>query len=166
MYRQSAIGLKSRCFHCVIGLFGTIFGEKGLLADRRTPDGELTLQTVAFPIFTNAGGDIFGGWVISQMDIAAGTCAAQRAQGRCSTVAIDAMTFHAPINIGDLVSVYAKILKTGRTSIRMHVETWVRRQRTGERDLVTEGDFTFVAIESSGVPRPLPPLEQIGDGIA
>jgi len=121
-----------------------------------SPEGDLTIQTVAFPADTNSGGDIFGGWVISQMDIAAGTCAAQRAQGRCSTVAIEAMRFHAPINVGDLVSVYTQILKTGRTSITMHVEAWVRRQRTGETLMVTEGDFTFVAIESSGKKRLLP----------
>ena len=114
-----------------------------------TPEGELTLQTVAFPKDTNSGGDVFGGWVISQMDIAAGTTASQRAKGRVSTVAIEAMRFHAPINVGDLVTVY--------TQITMHVETWVRRQRTGEVLLVTEGDFTFVAIESSGVKRELPP---------
>ena len=102
------------------------------------PEGELTLQTVAFPKDTNSGGDIFGGWVISQMDIAAGTTAAQRAKGRCSTVAIEAMRFHAPILVGDLVSVYTQITKTGRTSITMHVETWVRRQRTSEIEMVTE----------------------------
>jgi acyl-CoA thioesterase YciA len=94
------------------------------------------------------------------MDIAAGTCAAQRAKGRCSTIAIEAMRFHAPITVGDLVSVYTQIVKTGRTSITMHVETWVRRQRTGELIMVTEGQFTFVAISSSGVKRPLPPLEE------
>jgi acyl-CoA thioesterase YciA len=123
------------------------------------PEGDLTLQTVAFPKDTNSGGDVFGGWVISQMDIAAGTCAAQRAKGRCSTVAIEAMRFHAPIFVGDLVSVYTQIVKTGRTSLTMHVETWVRRQRTGELLRVTEGDFTFVAISSSGVKRELPPLD-------
>lgn len=121
-----------------------------------TPEGALTLQTVAFPKDTNSGGDIFGGWVISQMDIAAGTTATQRAKGRCSTVAIEAMRFHAPILVGDLVSVYTKITKTGKTSITMHVETWTRRERTGEMLMVTEGDFTFVAIEASGVKRLLP----------
>ncbi|WP_298262176.1 acyl-CoA thioesterase [uncultured Litoreibacter sp.] len=121
------------------------------------PEGELTLQTVAFPKDTNSGGDIFGGWVISQMDIAAGTTAQQRAQGRVATVAIEAMRFHAPILVGDLVSVYTQIVKTGNTSLTMHVETWVRRQRTEELVMVTEGDFTFVAIKDSGIKRPLPP---------
>lgn len=123
------------------------------------PEGELTLQTVAFPKDTNSGGDIFGGWVISQMDIAAGTTAQQRAQGRVATVAIEAMRFHAPILVGDLVSVYTQIVKTGNTSLTMHVETWVRRQRTEELVMVTEGDFTFVAIKDSGIKRPLPPLK-------
>ncbi|MEO3416212.1 acyl-CoA thioesterase [Roseovarius sp. CAU 1744] len=117
----------------------------------------MTLQTVPFPADTNSAGDIFGGWVLSQMDIAAGVTAAQRANGRCATVAIDAMRFHAPIQVGDLFSVYTDIVGTGRTSIKMHVEAWVRRQRTDEEMMVTEADFTFVAIERSGVKRPLPP---------
>jgi len=126
---------------------------------KRTPTGDLTVQTVAMPADTNSGGDVFGGWVVSQMDIAAGTTAIDRAQGRCATVAIEALRFHAPVLVGDLFSVFTKITRTGRTSITMHVEAWVRRQRTGERILVTEGDFTFVAIAESGITRPLPPVE-------
>ena len=126
-------------------------------AAERTPQGTLTLQTVPMPADTNSGGDVFGGWVVSQMDIAAGTTAMDRAQGRCATVAIEALRFHAPVLVGDLFSVYSQITRTGRTSITMHLEAWVRRQRTGERMLVTEGDFTFVAISESGVTRPLPP---------
>ena len=121
------------------------------------PEGTLTLQTVAMPADTNAGGDIFGGWVVSQMDLAAGTTAAQRAQGRAATVGIEAMRFHAPVLVGDLFSVYTRITRTGRTSMTMHVDAWVRRQRTSEQLMVTEGDFTFVAIADSGVTRPLPP---------
>ncbi|WP_224813881.1 acyl-CoA thioesterase [Hasllibacter sp. MH4015] len=105
---------------------------------------------------TNSGGDVFGGWVVSQMDIAAGTTATDRAQGRCATIAIEALRFHAPVLVGDLFSVFTDITRTGRTSVTMHVEAWVRRQRTGQRILVTEGDFTFVAISRSGVSRPLP----------
>ena len=116
----------------------------------------MTLQTVPMPGDTNSGGDVFGGWVVSQMDIAAGITAVDRAKGRCATVAIEALRFHAPVLVGDLFSVYTAITRTGRTSITMHVEAWVRRQRTGERMLVTEGDFTFVAIAESGVTRPLP----------
>ena len=124
--------------------------------DTPGPEGTLTLQTVAMPADTNSGGDIFGGWVVSQMDLAAGITAQQRAQGRAATVAIEALRFHAPVLVGDLFSVYTKIVKTGRTSVTMHVEAWVRRQRTGQQFRVTEGDFTFVAIASSGVTRPLP----------
>jgi len=122
----------------------------------RLPSGTLTLQTVPMPADTNAGGDVFGGWVVSQMDIAAGTAAIDRAQGRCATVAIEALRFHAPVLVGDLFSVFTEITRTGRTSITMHVEAFVRRQRTGQRILVTEGDFTFVAISDSGITRPLP----------
>ena len=124
------------------------------------PKGTLTLQTVPMPGDTNAGGDVFGGWVVSQMDIAAGVTAMQRANGRCATVAIETLRFHAPVLVGDLFSVHTDIRRTGRTSITLHVEAWVRRQRTGEHLKVTEGDFTFVAIETSGVKRPLPPLEE------
>ncbi len=127
------------------------------MSDLQTkPEGELTLQTVAMPADTNSGGDIFGGWVVSQMDLAAGITAQQRAQGRAATVAIEALRFHAPVLVGDLFSVYSTIIRTGRTSITMHIEAWVRRQRTGEQSMVTEGDFTFVAIAESGVTRALP----------
>ncbi|WP_102109319.1 acyl-CoA thioesterase [Oceaniglobus roseus] len=121
------------------------------------PDGLLTIQTVAFPKDTNSGGDIFGGWVISQMDIAAGITAAERARGRCATVAIEAMRFHAPVLVGDLLSVYTRITRVGRTSITVRVESWVRRQKTREARMVTEGDFVFVAISASGVKREVPP---------
>jgi acyl-CoA thioesterase YciA len=122
-----------------------------------TPTGDLMLQTVTFPADTNAAGDIFGGWVLSQMDIAAGISAAVRAKGRTATVAINAMRFHAPVLVGDLFSVYTRILRTGTTSITIHVEAWVERLQTSEHLKVTEGEFTFVAIQQSGVKRPLPP---------
>ena len=124
------------------------------------PDGTLTLQTVPMPGDTNADGDVFGGWVVSQMDIAAAVTAMQRANGRCATVAIEALRFHAPVRVGDLFSVHTRIRRTGTTSVTLHVEAWVRRQRTAEHHKVTEGDFTFVAIEASGRKRPLPPLEE------
>jgi acyl-CoA thioesterase YciA len=130
------------------------------LSDPLAPDGTLTLQTVPMPGDTNAGGDVFGGWVVSQMDLAAGVTATQRARGRCATVAIDALRFHAPVLVGDLFSVYTQIRHTGNTSITMHVEAWVRRQRTDELLMVTEADFVFVAIESSGRKRPLPPEQE------
>jgi len=121
-----------------------------------SPTGELTLQTVTFPADTNAAGDIFGGWVLSQMDIAAGTTAAIRAKGRVATVAINAMRFHAPVLTGDLFTVYTHIKRIGTTSITIGVEAWVRRLTTAEHLRVTEADFVFVAIESSGVKRPVP----------
>lgn len=123
-----------------------------------TPHGDLTLQTVPFPADTNAAGDIFGGWVLSQMDIAAGVAAAQRAQGRVATVAINALRFHAPVQVGDLFSVYTRIVRTGTTSITIHVEAWVRRLASREHRRVTEAEFTFVALQASGVKRPLPPV--------
>ncbi|GAB1380260.1 acyl-CoA thioesterase [Pararhodobacter aggregans] len=121
------------------------------------PQGELTLQTVPMPADTNANGDIFGGWVLSQMDIAGGVAAHRRSGGRTATVAINAMRFHAPVLVGDLFTVYTSILRTGTTSMTIHVEAWVQRPALPAPIQVTEADFTFVAIESSGVKRPLPP---------
>lgn len=123
-----------------------------------TPEGDLTIQTVPLPADTNGNGDIFGGWVLSQMDIAGGVAAAKRAQGPTATVAIDAMRFHAPVSVGDLFTVYTHIVRTGTTSVTIHVEAWVRRVKAGQEPIkVTEADFTYVAIQSSGVKRPLPP---------
>ncbi len=108
------------------------------------------------PADANPSGDIFGGWVLSQMDIAGGIAAGQRAQGRVATVAVDAMSFIRPVNVGDVLCVYSHIEKTGRTSISVHIEAWALRGRLGERVKVTEGTFTFVAIDDDGQPRPLP----------
>jgi len=118
---------------------------------------EPALRAIAMPADANPSGDIFGGWVLSQMDQAGGSTAARRARGRVATVAITGMTFHLPVFIGDEVSCYAEIVKTGRTSITIKVESWARRTPTGERVKVTEGLFTFVAIDSDRRPRPLPP---------
>jgi len=123
----------------------------------RRPEGELTLQTVPMPADTNSNGDIFGGWVLSQMDIAGGVAAHKRAGGRTATVAINAMRFHAPVMVGDLFTVYTSIVRTGTTSVTIHVEAWVQRHGNEAPLQVTEADFTFVAIESSGVKRVLPP---------
>lgn len=120
------------------------------------PHGELTTRTLAMPGDANPSGDIFGGWVLSQMDIAGGIAAGIRAQGRVATVAIDAMAFLRPVNVGDVLCVYCHIDKTGRTSISIHIEAWVLRGRMGERVKVTEGTFTFVSIDKSGQPQPLP----------
>ncbi|HYD71278.1 acyl-CoA thioesterase [Azospirillum sp.] len=114
------------------------------------------LRTIAMPADTNPNGDIFGGWLLAQMDLAGGVVALRRACGRVATVGIEAMTFHKPVFVGDEVSCFARVVKVGRTSIRVRVETWVRRHRTGEPVKVTEGVFTFVAIGDDGRPREVP----------
>src|SRR6056297_3185451 len=111
----------------------------------KTPEGELTLQTIAMPADTNANGDIFGGWLMAQMDLGASVLARQRAQGRVATVAVEAMTFHKPVRVGDLVSIWSSLLREGSTSMRIHVEVWVTRQPSGEVLKMTDADFTFVA---------------------
>jgi acyl-CoA thioesterase YciA len=120
------------------------------------PSVEPALRTIAMPADANPNGDIFGGWVLSQMDLAGGSAASQRARGRVATVAITAMTFHLPVFVGDEVSCYATLAKVGRTSLAFHIETWARRHRNGERVQVTEGLFTYVAIGADRRPRPVP----------
>ena len=122
------------------------------------PKGELALRTLAMPADTNPHGDIFGGWLISQMDIAGGITANARARGRVATVAVTGFTFHKPVLVGDVVCCYADIRKIGRTSITIGVEAWVlRRDESSDRIKVTEGVFTFVAIDDDGSPRSVPP---------
>ncbi len=124
------------------------------------PRGELATRTLAMPADANPSGDIFGGWVLSQMDIAGGIAAGQRARGRVATVAIDAMTFHLPVYVGDVLCVYTDLERLGRTSMALHLEAWALRSRLGERAKVTEGTFTFVALDADGHPRPVPPEEK------
>ena len=121
------------------------------------PQTEPTLRAIAMPADANPHGDIFGGWLLSQMDLAGGTVATRRAKGRTVTVAITAMTFHRPVFIGDEVTCYATILKVGRTSITVKVESWVRRGIGDEQIEVTEGIFTYVAVGSDRRPCPVPP---------
>lgn len=123
--------------------------------------GRLTTRTMAMPSDTNPAGDIFGGWVLSQMDIAAGICAGQRAQCRVVTVSVDSMSFIRPVKVGDILGVYTDIEATGRTSINVHVEAWVRRGRIGQREKVTQANFKFVAIDDEGNPTPLPALSDL-----
>jgi acyl-CoA thioesterase YciA len=120
-------------------------------------DLQPAVRTLAMPADTNPSGDIFGGWVLAQMDIAAGTVAFARAKGRVATVALDGMTFHQPIMVGDIVSCYAQVARVGRSSITLHVEAWAKRGRTSEEIKVTEGRFTCVAIDEDRKPRPVPP---------
>jgi len=114
-----------------------------------------SLRTIAMPADANPNGDIFGGWLLSQMDLAGGSYAFGVAQGRVATVAITGMQFHKPVYIGDEVGCYCATQRVGRTSISVHIETWVRRRRLSVQELVTEGLFTFVALDRHGKPRPV-----------
>lgn len=119
------------------------------------PEGEPALRTIAMPADTNSDGDIFGGWLLSQMDLAAGVVARQTARGRTATVAVDSMEFYEPVHVGDLVSCFARVTKTGRTSITVQVDAWAQRGRTGETTHVTGGTFTCVALGPDGKARPV-----------
>ncbi len=119
------------------------------------PKGELTTRTMAMPADSNPSGDIFGGWVLSQMDIAAGICAGERAQCRVVTVALDSMHFISPVKIGDVLCVYTEVERVGNTSLDTHVEAWVQRDRSHNMHKVTEAKFTFVALGADGRPRPV-----------
>jgi len=122
-------------------------------AEETRPEGEPTLRTIAMPSDTNPAGDIFGGWLMSQMDLAAGTVAALAARGRASTISVEGMKFLRPVKVGDEVSIYARMVRIGRTSMLIHVEAW-RRARHEERSVrVTEADFTFVALDETGKAR-------------
>ncbi len=108
------------------------------------------------PRDANAGGDIFGGWTLSQMDLAGGTVAGRRAQGRVATVGIEAMRFLRPVSVGDEVSCYCSIVEVGESSIKVRIETWTRGRAEDRAEKVTEGLFTFVAIDNDGHPRDVP----------
>jgi acyl-CoA thioesterase YciA len=115
----------------------------------RTP----AIRTIAMPADTNSAGDIFGGWLMSQMDLAAGNIAARIARGRSATVAVEAMKFLRPVHVGDEVTLFADVVRVGRTSMTIHVEAW-RRPRIGEEtEMVTSAEFTFVALDEKGSPR-------------
>ncbi|MGQ0564378.1 MAG: acyl-CoA thioesterase [Gemmobacter sp.] len=119
------------------------------------PQDAPVIRTIAMPADTNPSGDIFGGWLMAQMDLAAGNLAARVARGRSATIAVEGMTFLKPVKVGDEVSLYADLVATGRTSMRIHVEAW-RRDRYAEDSVkVTDATFTFVALDDQGRPRPL-----------
>jgi len=127
------------------------------MADQSRRPRDPIVRTVPQPADMNGNGDIFGGWVLSQMDVAGGTLAARVAQGRVATVAITAMTFVQPIKVGDLVSIYGEVTKVGRTSVTIALETIVQRRLDPTPIQVTKGTFVFVAIDDDGKPRLLPP---------
>jgi acyl-CoA thioesterase YciA len=117
------------------------------------PCGDLSIRTLAMPADTNQNGDIFGGWLLSQMDVGGGIYASKIAKSRAVTVAIDAMNFRKPVYIGDVVSVHANTVRLGKTSITVHIEAWVMRRDETHSILVTDGNFTYVAIDNQGRPR-------------
>ncbi len=117
---------------------------------------EAAVRTLAMPADTNPSGDIFGGWLMAQMDIAGGIVAGSRARGRVATVAADRMEFHQPVRVGDVVACYADIVRTGRTSITVEVETFVHRREDDSRVKVTQGSFVYVALDAHGRPREVP----------
>jgi len=129
------------------------------MSDAVAPEGNLTLRTIAMPSDVNVNGDIFGGWVLSQMDIAAGILSRERSRGRSATIAVDAMKFIRPVSVGDVLCVYTQLKRVGRTSMAIDVEAWVNRGVIGAREKVTEAIFTFVAIDENGRPRPVPDLD-------
>ena len=117
------------------------------------PCGDLSIRTLAMPADTNQNGDIFGGWLLSQMDIGGGIFASKAAKSRTVTVAIEAMNFRKPVYVGDLVSVHGTLVRVGRTSVTVHLEAWVTRRKETQPILVTDGNFTYVSIDDRGKPR-------------
>ena len=119
------------------------------------PLGEVVIRTIAMPGDANANGDIFGGWLMSQMDLGGAILARGTAHCRVTTAAIDGMSFLRPVNVGDIVTCYAELIGIGRTSMKIRVEAWVQRYADSTRQHVTEGTFTYVAIDERGKPQPV-----------
>jgi acyl-CoA thioesterase YciA len=133
---------------------GETMGERATPAAAHPADP--AIRAIAMPADTNPSGDIFGGWLMAQMDLAAGNVAARRARGRCATVAVEAITFLRPVVVGDEVSLYAAVVHVGRTSMRIEVEAWRRAREAEAEEKVTEAVFTFVALDDIRRPRPIP----------
>ena len=119
------------------------------------PKGELVIRTVAMPADTNPNGDIFGGWIMSQMDIGSGIIASKTAKSRVATIAVEGMSFLQPVKVGDTVACYAFVEKIGRTSMRIPMEVWVQPYRRTEQTRVTQAVFTYVALDDDGRPIPV-----------
>ena len=124
-------------------------------AARSEPRGTLSIRTLAMPADTNQYGDIFGGWLLGQTNVAGGIFASTIAKGRTATIAVDGMTFRKPVNVGDVICIYTELLRIGTTSIAVQVEAWVIRKSQTGRFLVTEGKFTYVALDEERRPRPV-----------
>jgi len=120
------------------------------------PDQNPAIRTIAMPADTNPSGDIFGGWLMAQMDLAAGNTAARVARGRSATIAVDGILFLKPVYVGDEVSLFTELAHVGRTSMKIKVEAWRRSRDGDESEKVTEALFTFVALDQAGRPRPVP----------
>jgi acyl-CoA thioesterase YciA len=125
------------------------------MTDSLKPAGELTLRTLAMPADANPAGDIFGGWVMAQMDLASGIRAGERTHGRVVTAAVKEMAFQLPVKIGDTLSIYTEITRVGRTSITLSVEAWAHRARHRLLEKVTAGTFIMVALGEDGKPTPV-----------
>ena len=121
------------------------------------PTGQLTVRIVAMPADTNASGDIFGGWIMAQMDLSAGIAGRERARGRVVTASVSSLSFLQPVKVGDVVAVYTEVVGTGRSSIRIQIEAWVIRGTGSTQLKVTEALFVMVAVDEAGSPAPLPP---------
>ncbi len=119
------------------------------------PEGELVIRTLAMPKDTNGNGDIFGGWILSQMDLGAGILAMKVAKKRVTTVAIDKIVFAHPVRVGDTVNCYAKLLKIGNTSMTMQLQAWVINIHSEEMKKVAESIFTYVALDEKRRPTPV-----------
>ena len=135
--------------------------NRGRESVEREPRGSLSIRTLAMPADTNQYGDIFGGWLLGQMDIAGGIFAAALARGRTATVAVDAMTFRKPVFVGNVMCIYTDLVRIGKTSITVHVEAWVIRRNETNRVLVTDGNFTYVALNDERFPRMIERQEEI-----
>ena len=126
------------------------------MGDEAEPAGELAIRTMPMPADLNGAGDVFGGYVMSQMDLAGSIMASEVSGGRIATVAVDSMVFVAPVKVGDVLCIYNTLVRRGRTSVTVRVEAYVKRRVIGERVKVTEADFTYVHLNEEGRPKPLP----------
>lgn len=133
--------------------------RRGKMNNDEKPTGELTLRTLAMPGDANAAGDIFGGWVMAQMDLACGIRAAERAHGRVVTAAVKEMVFKKPVKVGDTVGIYIDIVKVGRTSMTLQVDAWVQRYLTQVMEKVTDAKIVMVALDENGNPKAIPAAE-------